>query len=135
MADKRPFTDAELNGLFDAARREAPLPSGDLLARIAADAELEAKAVANSVPAEPRPAAPVARQRPGLWARLGAVFGGWPAVGGLVAAAATGVVLGFAAPDAVAAWAGEAWPLSAALGTGVEAGDFVPTLEAMLGEL
>ena len=99
--------DTGLDEFFAAARAEAPLPSGDLLARI----EAEALAL------QTRAATPA----PGLFAQVRAALGGWPGVAGLAAACAAGIWIGVAAPAGLggagdtAAGLGAVWvdPLSA----------------------
>ena len=120
MTDKRPLDDFELDGLFAAARDTAPVPTGDLMARVMADAE--AQVAAQATPA------PVAR--PGLWAGLLAAIGGWPAAAGLATAAVTGVMVGFYTPDTLDDLTGGY--IGAALGYGVE--DFMPSYDGLLEE-
>lgn len=78
-----------LEMFFDAARREAQLPSDDLMARIEADAvaELDARA------------APVAVAKTRGWRAVLDALGGWQAGAGLATAAALGLVLGVSVPD------------------------------------
>ena len=78
-----------LETLFAAARDAAPLPRGDLLARVEADALAE----------QARQARLRRVARPGIWPQLRAALGGWPGLAGLAAACAAGIWLGFAAPD------------------------------------
>ena len=66
-----------------------PAPSEDFLARLVADAEAEAGAAQLCPPAK--------ALRPGPRAWL-AALGGWPALGGLAAAALAGVWIGIAPP-------------------------------------
>lgn len=74
--------DAELDDLFQTARRQTQaLPDG-LAQRILADAHAQ-----QSTPAQ------------GIWPRMRDALGGWPGLGGLVAAGMAGVWLGFAPPD------------------------------------
>lgn len=92
MSDKNPTPElgaAELNALFEEAREAAPVPSADLLARIAADAAAEQAAFAAPAPASRRP----------WWRVIFSEIGGLPAMGGLAASACAGVYLGFANPD------------------------------------
>lgn len=94
MTDKRELRDRELEALFSAARAAEPDPSEALVARIVADAEAEAdrrEAAAAAVADRPR--------RAGLRATLAAVFGGWPSLAGLSAAALAGLLVGYVAPD------------------------------------
>ncbi|MGC8201887.1 dihydroorotate dehydrogenase [Aliiroseovarius sp. PTFE2010] len=78
-----------LDDLFSAARADGPVPSGDLMARIMADAEAQI-AVAQ--------AAPVPARRRGWRAAL-AALGGWGAVAGLGAATFAGLSIGIYMPD------------------------------------
>jgi GNAT superfamily N-acetyltransferase len=75
--------DGGLDALFAEARREGP-PAG-LVARVLAEAE----------------AARPGRRREGLGAALLRAIGGWPSAAGLAAASAAGLLIGFAAPEAV----------------------------------
>lgn len=84
MADE----DLKLDHLFADARRDRPTLADDLVVRIQTDAEairLERLA-------------PTARPKRGAWTRLFETIGGWQGFGGLVAASAAGVWIGFAAP-------------------------------------
>lgn len=127
------MTDRELEDLF-AAARSAPLAVPEALtARVLADAEAEAAAVAG------RGAAVAVTAKPGLWARLGAVFaraamvegmgalGGAGASAGMVAATLAGFYIGFAEPV-------DMGPLASALGLSVQEIDMMPGLEALLEE-
>lgn len=72
--------DAFLEGLFETARNvDAPV-SSDLLARVLQDAE--------------RP--------PSVWQAFLQVIGGWPTMGGLVAAGVAGLWIGVAPPTGLA---------------------------------
>lgn len=93
MTDQRRKEEGTLASLFEAERQNAPVPSGDWMARMEALARTEQPA--------PRPsgtAAPAPRRRAG-WREALRAFGGWPAVVGLVAACATGVWIGIASPE------------------------------------
>ncbi|MDU8909969.1 hypothetical protein [Aestuariicoccus sp. MJ-SS9] len=103
--DKRK-PDTGLEEYFAAARDAAPLPPGDLLARIEADALAEQAALAR-----PRRAGAVPS---GLWADLRQALGGWPAFAGLAASACVGLWIGVSPPASVAGL----WPASAAELTG-----------------
>jgi len=87
-----PEMDAELDALFAQARDEAPVPSADLLARLAQDAAQTQASFGRVVEA---PLAP----RMSWWAHLIDDIGGLPAMGGLVASACVGIYLGFVNPD------------------------------------
>lgn len=85
-----------LDAFFAAARSDARLPT-DLAARMVRDADgMHRSRTPN---------------RPGRWAQLRDVLGGWYGMGGLVAACAAGVWMGFAPPaglpDAVSLFAGQ----------------------------
>lgn len=87
--------DTGMEVFFDAARADAAVPSGALLARI----EAEALAVQTARPAVPRAS---------VWRGLVRALGGWPAMAGLAAATCAGLWIGFAPPPAVEAyWTGE----------------------------
>lgn len=78
-----------LDDIFAHARAVAPTPSDDLVARVLADAKAAGKEVAAPAP------------RPGFFAGLLDVVGGWPSVGGLVAATVAGIWVGVAPPASV----------------------------------
>lgn len=79
--------DRELEVFFDAARRTAPQPSADLMARILADAAAE----------QPQPVVAVAKPVP-WWRSAFDALGGAPAIGGLLTATVAGVWIGAAQP-------------------------------------
>jgi hypothetical protein len=92
MADRHD----SLDDFWTAMRGDAPLPTGDLLARI------EAQALAE----RPVPGARVAAQP--WWRGLLAAVGGWPGAVGLATACALGVWLGIDPPAALdGVWTGE----------------------------
>ena len=92
-----PMTDtAGLDAFFDAARGDAPRPSGDFMARI------EAQALA----AMPLPAAPAAARGPGIFGQLLQTLGGWPGAAGLAAACAAGLWLGINPPQGISSFIG-----------------------------
>ena len=83
------MTDDDLDSLFAAARAAPALPSAALSSRVLADAAAEC----------PRPALAMPRpSRPGVLARLRAVFGGGGALAGMVTATLAGFWIGFAQP-------------------------------------
>ncbi len=84
-----------LDAYFDAARDETPLPSGDFMAR------LEAQALA----AMPEPNASATRG-PGLFTQLFQVLGGWPGAAGLATACAVGIWLGINPPAELSPYIG-----------------------------
>lgn len=92
------MTERDLDDLFASARAEHVAVSDALLARIVADADAVVAARAVS-----------ARVTPEFWATLRACVGGWPGLGGMVAATLAGVWIGFAPPDAVAPLAASVW--------------------------
>jgi len=95
MTDKTE-DDALLEDFFVAARAHPPQPSAELMARIAADAGQLA----------PKPSAVAPRRKAGGGWRLGALFGGWSAMGGLATAAVAGVWIGFAGAERFGSVAG-----------------------------
>ncbi|MCA0847277.1 hypothetical protein [Salipiger thiooxidans] len=123
MTDKRKAEEGAMAPWFEAARADAPAPSGDWLAR------MERLALDEMPSPRPDPvavSAPAARR--GLGARLGrslrdvlGAVGGWPAMAGLVAACATGVWFGAVPPSGVSDW------------LSVSAADSVMTLEPTSG--
>ncbi len=86
-----------LDDLFAEARKIAPEPSEALVARV----------IAEAIP----PQTVSAAGRRGLATRLLEMIGGWPAVGGLVAATLAGLWIGVAPPasveDFTATWFGD----------------------------
>jgi len=81
---------AELEQLFAESRQGTGQVPGDLMQAILADAD---RVQAGFSPvAEPA-------LRPGKWAQLLALLGGWPTFGGLAAACAAGVWIGLAPPS------------------------------------
>lgn len=83
MTDKDP-----LESYFEAARETGPAPSGDLMARVLADADAVARAREAQVTPPRRPVADF----------LG-IIGGWRGAVGLSAAAVAGLVIGIVQPD------------------------------------
>lgn len=80
--------DIALDALFAAAKSEAPVASGDFLARLNADAQ-------NAVPR------PEAHRTQPVLPSLSERLKGWFAVSGLSGAAALGVWIGFIMPEVV----------------------------------
>ncbi|MDV7272242.1 dihydroorotate dehydrogenase [Thioclava sp. A2] len=93
-----------LDAFFDAARNQPPMPSGDFMARILADAEGVQAGFGTT---------PVKTEAPGLWASLSALFGGIVGVGGMATAALAGVWIGFAGVGGIDAY----WPGAASEAT------------------
>lgn len=92
--DKTELNDFELDEVFAAARREAPAVSEDFMARIVADAfKVQDEFSAPAVETED--------ERLSLFEMLWDMLGGWAGAGGLVAAAATGLWIGIAPPNAL----------------------------------
>ncbi len=75
----------DLEAMFAAARQRPVDVPNDLMARVLADAD--------RIAAMRRPAP--------LWQQVRDALGGWPAVGGLVAASVAGVWIGVAPPSAL----------------------------------
>ncbi|PIE12902.1 MAG: hypothetical protein CSA70_08065 [Rhodobacterales bacterium] len=85
MIDRK-FDDLELDELFNAAKATPVEPGDDLMARVLAQA-LHAQADQQMI--EPATSTcPILRS-------LFAAIGGWPALGGLIAAGVTGIWIGF----------------------------------------
>jgi hypothetical protein len=104
MMMTRPDTDfADLDDLF-AQARAGDRPDNAFVARVLADAY--------GLQPQTQPPQQASVPSPGLWARLLDGLGGWPALGGLSAAAAAGVWLGVTPPVALADWAGQTLGLS-----------------------
>lgn len=82
--------DINLEALFDEVRAAKPVPSSDLMARIASDA------------ASVRPVARSPElKKVGAFAQILDALGGWPTIAGLVTATVTGVYIGFVQPELV----------------------------------
>lgn len=95
------LSDAELDALFGAAADAAPIPSGDVLARILADADALQPAAPGLVvhaqdPAQD-PAAPFGR----IMGYLAEALGGWRGATGLAGVAAVGLMIGISPPMAL----------------------------------
>lgn len=87
-----------LDGFFDAARAEAPLPDADFMARI------QAQALAEMPVAQAR----VAPEPDGIFAQIREALGGWKGIAGLTAACAAGLWLGLSPPEALSSyWSGQ----------------------------
>lgn len=83
-----------LDTLFLTTRAQPAVAGDDLMARIMADAaRLQPKPLVIATKAPP--------PKPGWFASLG----GWPALGGLLAASATGFWIGVTPPEGLATWA------------------------------
>lgn len=112
----------DLDDLFAAARKAAPVPPADLVARVLEDARQ----------AQPRPAAAL-RATPsrsgGLWGALAGLFGGGGVLAGMGTAAVAGLFMGFAMPDQVLA-------LTDVLASSADAAaiEMVPGIDALIAE-
>ena len=82
-----------LESFFEAARADAPQPSGALMARILADADRESEARSA--------AARLVEPSPGRLRAVLAALGGWPVLAGLATATMAGVWIGVAQPMGV----------------------------------
>lgn len=84
----------ELDHLFSEARKSPVRMPDDLTQRILADAEMVQGGFAAPLPD------PVAGRKPqAMFAQIRAVFGGWSALGGMVAASMVGVWIGVSPPE------------------------------------
>ncbi len=112
----------DLDDLFAAARKAAPVPPADLVARVLEDARQ----------AQPRPVAAM-RAAPsrsgGLWGALAGLFGGGGVLAGMGTAAVAGLFMGFAMPDQVLA-------LTDVLASSADAAaiEMVPGIDALISE-
>lgn len=79
--------EGSLDAMFAAARDDAPVPSGDFMARLTQQA-IDEMPVAGAVVA----------QRRGIWAQLTEAVGGWRGMSGLMTACAVGLWIGVSAP-------------------------------------
>lgn len=82
--------DMDLDDLFAMARDERPEMPAGLQSAILADA---AAVQAGWTAPQPEPL------RGGFWLQLRQAVGGWPSLGGMVAASAAGLWIGFTGPD------------------------------------
>lgn len=87
--------ETELNKMFDLAKRTAPEPSPDFMARILSDAEAMQPATLG-VLTETAAKRGIFRD---MLSALGEAIGGWPAFAGLATAAVTGVWIGISPPQ------------------------------------
>lgn len=115
----------ELNSLFAAARK-ADAPSCDaLMARVLADA----KAVQAGFQATA-----AGSRRPGRVQQLFQVLGGWPAVGGLMAATVTGIWIGVNPPSGLSDGFSQVTQTYLGIGDTAYLVDIAPGSEFDLGE-
>jgi hypothetical protein len=93
--------DFELDVFFSAARDGAPLPDGDFMARLTAEAiaEMPVAGARESAPVGGTFSGPVM----GTWGQIRQALGGWTGLGGLVTACAVGLWVGVAQPSTVTA--------------------------------
>ncbi|SDI38414.1 hypothetical protein [Alloyangia pacifica] len=98
MTDQRRKEEGPLASLFEAERQDAPLPSGDWMARMEALA-LEVQPAARPAPRPEERRSPPLLRRVSAWREALQTFGGWPALAGLAAACAAGVWIGVASPE------------------------------------
>ncbi|MFV2033954.1 MAG: hypothetical protein ACC631_02360, partial [Halocynthiibacter sp.] len=82
---------AELEALFDIARRSAAEPSKELLAQVYETAVITQN--------QPEPSATRVRRKNRVLAALSGAVGGWPAVAGMASAVLVGVWIGISPPD------------------------------------
>ncbi|SPF78083.1 hypothetical protein [Pseudoprimorskyibacter insulae] len=101
MTDKR--TEDMLDTYFTAARDDAPLPSGDFMARMQAMALAE------------QPVRQVDTPAPSWWQQILSGIGGWPAIAGLAAATVAGVWIGAVPPEAMSDSVSDLFGVSAGL--------------------
>ncbi|MGR3368420.1 MAG: hypothetical protein ACU0CC_20955 [Sagittula sp.] len=93
--DTMPGAADDLSVFFEAARAEAPVPDGDFMARLTADALAEMP-----VPAARAPS-------PGFWMQVRSALGGWAGMTGLAAACAAGIWIGVNPPATLDAYWGD----------------------------
>ena len=124
MTDKSEMGEAEIDGLLAQASRAEIAPTGDLLARIIADADQ----VADQRDIQDAPLR--TGRRRGLFARILSGVGGWQAMAGLVSAAIVGVSVGYASPDTFDSFTGG----FVSIEDNQSLGDFMPTVTNFLVE-
>jgi hypothetical protein len=93
MTDIDKKSDAALEKFFVVAKAADPVPSGDLMSRIMADAVAVQSQQAQTVTTQPTP------RRFGEM--LGDMFGGWAGASTLVACVGLGLLVGFVSPETV----------------------------------
>lgn len=98
--------DDDLTQMFESARKAAPEPSSDFLARVLADAQAMQPAAAGVMTRAPLQRNSIAE----FFSTLGDMIGGWPGFAGLASAAVAGVWIGISPPDTLID------PISAVLG-------------------
>ncbi|MBP1805363.1 hypothetical protein [Rubellimicrobium aerolatum] len=102
----------ELDDLLAEARALEVVPSAALWARLAADAERERP--------RPRTVVPAVPPAPGGWRGWLRLLGGWPAVGGFVAATLAGIWIGAAPPTGVSSVLPSLWGEDVSVALGVD---------------
>lgn len=112
----------DLDDLFATARKAAPVPPADLVARVLEDARQ-----AQSRPVAAMRAAP--SRSGGFWGALTGLFGGGGVLAGMGTAAVAGLFMGFAMPDQVLA-------LTDVLASSADAAaiEMVPGIDALIAE-
>ena len=119
MTDKLENDEMDLDAALAQMRKNAPVPSDALLARVMADADAVTMERSNQVENPPNTRS--------FWSEFGAAIGGWTAVAGLGTATIAGIWIGFVQPDAFS-------PLSdmfIAETTTSSLDDFMPGLNSM----
>ena len=124
MTDKDNLSETEIDDMLARAGDVQAVASGDLLARIVADAD----AVADQRDVAGTPGR--APQQSGVFARLTAALGGWPAIAGLTTATVAGIWIGYVSPDTLSAIA-EGY---ISIGASDRLGDFMPAFTDILDE-
>lgn len=93
MNESEKDNDTALDVMFAAAKAADPVPSGDLMARIMADAA--------SVNIPPHAAAATLSAPKGMLDILSDVFGGWAGASTLAACIGLGLMVGFSSPQTI----------------------------------
>ncbi len=115
----------ELNSHFAAMRKAGAKPSDALMARVLADADaVQAGFQATAAPA----------MRLGRMQQLFRVLGGWPSVGGLVAATVTGIWIGVNPPNGLSDGVSEVTQAYLGIDDTIYLVDIAPGSEFDLGE-
>ncbi len=94
MSDEN-WNEAQIDQLFAEARKRPVVPSDAVTQRVLADAEAAQAGFAHE-----RVTAPDVSTG-GMFSQLRSLLGGWPGIGGLAAACAVGVWIGFAPPEGI----------------------------------
>ena len=115
----------ELNSLFAAARKAGVKPSDALMARVLADAD----AVQAGFQTTATPPMRASRMQ-----QLFRVLGGWPSIGGLVAATVTGIWIGVNPPSGLSVGVSEVTQAYLGIDDAIYLVDIAPGSEFDLGE-